>query len=116
MGLLSGGIILRKKRELMNRIMPFKSPDKLDGNHVTDFNNRSIYQMKMNMRKTMNEIAETMDDNIKKLFIEESKKVFSMNNEIIRSVEGAGVAILKKIILIIGIICMFLFFIISYYY
>ncbi|KAK0157951.1 hypothetical protein PV328_011633 [Microctonus aethiopoides] len=85
MGLLSGGIILRKKRELMNKIMPFKSPDKLDGNHVTDFNNRSIYQLKMNMRKTMNEIAETMDDDIKKLFIEESKKVFSMNNEIIRS-------------------------------
>lgn len=112
MGLLSGGQILRKKRQLMQKILPYKS-DNLDGNRVVNFGDHSIYQLKTKIKKIMNEIAESLDDNTKELLIAESKTVFAMNNMIIKSVEGAGMAIIKKIV-IFTIICLILYLFYSY--
>ncbi|XP_074115271.1 heme oxygenase [Cotesia typhae] len=88
MGLLSGGIILRKKRQLMQKLMPFNSgASKLDGNHVTDFGELSIYELKKNVKRTMNEVADELDEDTKKSLIDESKKVFLLNNKVIQSVQ-----------------------------
>lgn len=97
MGLLSGGIILRKKRQLMQKIMPFKEL-RADGSNITTFDNSSIFELKRNMRDTMNKIAETLDEDTRNKLIEESKIVFTLNNEIIKSVQGAGRILLKKVL------------------
>lgn len=94
MGLLSGGIILRKKRQLMQKIWPFKRSE-TNGNNVTNFDN--IYELKRYIRDTMNKIGATMDEDRKNKLIEESKTVFVLNNEIIRSVKGGDTVLLKKI-------------------
>ncbi|KAF3420006.1 hypothetical protein E2986_04886 [Frieseomelitta varia] len=95
MGLLSGGIILRKKRQVMQKIWPFKESQTIV-NNITDFGNSNIYELKRNMRDTMNSIAETLDEDTKNKLIEESKMVFTLNNEIIRSIKGAGTILIKK--------------------
>lgn len=110
MGLLSGGIILRKKRQLMQKITPFKSV-KTGGHNITDFGNHSIYKLKCDLRESMNKIADMLDEDTKNKLIEESKIVFALNNEIIRSVRGAGTILFKKILyFIIALILIFLVF------
>ena len=100
MGLLSGGQILRKKRSVMRKLNPFSTEDSYS-DAVTDFGNYSIFQIKKDLVDAMNSIANILDDKTKSKLIEESKRVFLMNNEIIRSVQGANVVILKKLLLII---------------
>lgn len=95
MGLLSGGIILRKKRQVMQKIWPFKG-SQTTVNNITDFGNSNIYELKRNMRDTMNSIAETLDEDTKNKLIKESKMVFTLNNEIIKSIKGAGTILIKK--------------------
>ncbi|XP_033333055.1 heme oxygenase [Megalopta genalis] len=106
MGLLSGGIILRKKRQLMQKILPFKKID-ASGNNITDFE-CSIYELKQNIRETMNKIAETLDEDTRNKLIEESKVVFALNNEIIRSIQGAGSFLAKKSLYFITILAVVL--------
>nr|XP_026497816.1 heme oxygenase 1 [Vanessa tameamea] len=85
LGLLSGGQILAKKRNVFG-----------DGNsdmnkyidRVTDFTNVDIAQLKKDFRQAMNEIAEKMSEDEKQAFIEESSQVFLMNNLIVNSVGG----------------------------
>lgn len=103
MGLLSGGIILRQKRQLVQKISPFKG-ENLAGNNISDFGEYNIFQLKKEMRSTMNRIADTLDEDTKNKLIEESKIVYTLNNEIIRSVRGAGTVIVKKIIYFLGTI------------
>jgi len=115
MGLLSGGIILRKKRQLVQKINPFKSDALVLGNNLTDFGDHSIYELKRVLRSKMNEIAKTLDEDTKNKLLEESKMVYTLNNEIIRSVKGAGLVVIKKIgytfvAIIIFIIIYFKFF------
>lgn len=115
MGLLSGGIILRKKREFMQKIWPFNKEYQINGNNITNFENSNIFQLKRYMRDTMNKIAETLDEDTKNKIIEESKTVFILNNEIIRSIQGTGTIILKKTIcFVIPIILLFLAFFVSF--
>lgn len=97
MGLLSGGIILRKKRALVQKISPFKDTSSAGGNSLTDFGEYNIYELKRELRHTMNRIAETLDEDTKTKLLEESKTVYMLNNEIIRSVKGAGPVIVKKL-------------------
>ncbi|OXU17304.1 hypothetical protein TSAR_012085 [Trichomalopsis sarcophagae] len=101
MGLLSGGIILRKKRQLVqkiNKINPFQGSLASDGNNLTDFGEYNIYELKCELRNTMNRIAETLDEDTKNKLLEESKTVYTLNNEIIRSVQGAGGVIFRKLV------------------
>lgn len=97
MGLLSGGQILRKKRQLVQKISPFREISK-DGNNVIDFGEQSIYELKRDFLDTMNRIAEALDEETKTKLIDESKIVFQLNNEIIKSVRGASPVIFKKIL------------------
>ncbi|XP_078036439.1 heme oxygenase [Augochlora pura] len=106
MGLLSGGIILRKKRQLMQKILPFKVDD-THGNNITNFE-CSIYELKQTVRDTMNKIAETLDEDTRNKLIEESKIVFSLNNEIIRSIESTSSILSKRSLYFITILAVVL--------
>ncbi|KAL6262637.1 hypothetical protein P5V15_005430 [Pogonomyrmex californicus] len=108
MGLLSGGIILRKKRQIVQKISPFKTPPSSDGSNVTDFGQNSIFQLKRDLRESMNRIAETLDEDTKNKLIEESKIVFELNNEIIRSVK-TGSHVCEKIFYFIGPVLLVIF-------
>lgn len=55
---------------------------------VTDFTGEDIALLKKDFRQAMNEIAETMSEDEKEAFIEESNQVFLMNNLIVNSVGG----------------------------
>ena len=108
MGLLSGGIILRKKRQLVQKFTPFKEAPS-GGDAITDFGDRSIHDLKAELRQTMNRIAESLDEDTRNKLIEESKIVYALNNEIIRSVRGAGIVIVKKIIYFVIILLLLLY-------
>ncbi|KAG7296624.1 hypothetical protein JYU34_020440 [Plutella xylostella] len=85
LGLLSGGQILSKKRKMFgdknNSTNEYK--DK-----VTDFMGSDISQIKNDFKAAMNKIAESMSAEEQDAFIEESNRVFLMNNLIVNSVEG----------------------------
>lgn len=103
MGLLSGGQILSKKRKIATKFMQNFSEQRDDvdenaiepGCHLTSFPNKSILEMKNNFRATIDEFTKDFDEKLRSQLIEESKKVFELNNTIINSVEGVG-AQLKK--------------------
>lgn len=108
MGLLSGGIILRKKRQLVQKMSPFTEAP-TGGDAITDFGDKSIYELKSELRNTMNGIADNLDEDTKNKLIEESKIVYSLNNEIIRSVRGAGIVIVKKVTYFVIIVILLLY-------
>ncbi|XP_075986275.1 heme oxygenase [Anticarsia gemmatalis] len=85
LGLLSGGQILAKKRRVFGDDTAKQATytDK-----VTDFTGNDISQLKQDFRKAMNEIADTMTEEEKNAFIDESNMVFTMNNLIVNSVGG----------------------------
>lgn len=98
MGLLSGGQILQKKRAL------FRSADE-PGDAVTKFEGYAIGDLKTQMRDSVNELARDFDESTKRLLIEESRMVFHLNNELVRSVRGVLWANLRKLGIVVGIVC-----------
>lgn len=105
MGLLSGGQILAKKRSL--NIL--RSGDR-DGEAVTHFENHTIAELKANMRNLVDTKALEFDESMKILLIAESKMVFHLNNELVRSVRGVNRANLRKfgLVLIIVVLIFYL--------
>jgi heme oxygenase 2 len=105
MGLLSGGQILAKKRKFKNRIAGIfrKQNDSGDnelepGQSLTTFSSeKTIFEMKNEMRKLIDEFAEDLDEKTRQQLIDESKKVFQMNNVIIQSVKGVNEQLQKRI-------------------
>ncbi|XP_046400685.1 heme oxygenase 2 [Ischnura elegans] len=98
MGLLSGGQILRKKRQLVSRYLPFFSSNSR-GDKVTEFGEASILSLKKQMNTAMNDIAQSLSDEQREKLIEESKMVFELNNQIIRTVRGTNRVVIKKLVI-----------------
>ncbi|XP_054257536.1 heme oxygenase 1-like [Macrosteles quadrilineatus] len=113
MGLLSGGQILVKKRELGSKLNPFqkKSEKSADGNSVTNFGDHSISSLKKRIVDTTNSIALDLDEETKEKLLEESKMVFVLNNSMIRTIQGTSFVFLKKVLAIL----FFIFLIIALY-
>lgn len=107
MGLLSGGQILSKKRKLASKFMSsFKEQREVDdiepGNNLTSFPNKSILELKNNFRKTIDDFTSDFDQSLRQELIEESKKVFELNNTIINSVEGVGATLRRNFFNVAG--------------
>lgn len=97
MGLLSGGQILQKKRQLFNRFKPM-SAGRTDGYQVTHFEgNETIGDLKAGMRELVDVAAASMSPEMRTLMIEHSRLLFGWNNKIVKSVQGVRSAGLKKI-------------------
>lgn len=117
MGLLSGGQILSKKRKIANKFMRSfreeRDESKIEpGSLLTLFPDKSILELKNNMRHNIDEFTKDFDEKLRHEMIEESKKVFELNNEVIKSVEGVGAQLQKNAIQFSGIV---LLVILSFY-
>lgn len=110
LGLMSGGQILQKKRELQRKLTSY---DQSLGQAVTHFNVK-ISDLKSQLKEKMNAIADNLEDSKKALLIEESKKVFQLNNSIIKTVQGTETVALKNILSIVSITVLVLG--VSYYF
>lgn len=123
MGLLSGGQIIKKKRELKSRlslgtssflsfIVPAcvlgkacgpdsqKSKSTLLGCAATDFSNidgRTISSIKKDIAFTMNDIAEDLSKDERKSLMEESIKVFEWNNQVVSTIEVSWFSAISNI-------------------
>lgn len=105
MGLLSGGQILQKKRQIFSKYMPSFGKAKnveTDGFAVTTYNTKSISQLKRELVKKMNEVAGELDEPTRQKLISESRTVFIRNNQIIKTVKGATEAFMKKNLIILA--------------
>lgn len=104
MGLLSGGQILAKKRKISSKFTG-KSED-FDGiepgTNLTSFQDQSILELKNKMRENIDEYTKDFDENLRRELIEESKRVFELNNEIIKSVEGVAEQLKRNVIYVGG--------------
>ncbi|XP_059479563.1 heme oxygenase 1 [Neocloeon triangulifer] len=110
MGLLSGGQILQKKRQLAQKFFPFfgvKNPTQTEGYAITNFQNKTIAQVKREFAKKMNEVANELDEVTKQKLIQESRTLFLKNNEIIKTVQGADNVFMKKTITLLGLSMVF---------
>lgn len=107
MGLLSGGQILQKKRQLW-----FSSKNDMGGENVTKFDS-AIGDLKSNMRSLVDKLAETFDEKTKSELIAESIKCFELNNEIVRSVNGVNVVGAQKffqfLIILLALLYVYIF-------
>lgn len=102
MGLLSGGQILQKKRQLFNRFNPL-SAGKTDGYQVTHFD-ETIGELKANMRELVDIAAVNMSPETREKMIEHSRLLFAWNNKIVQSVQGVRSAGLKKLGLTVAVL------------
>ncbi|KAL1139281.1 hypothetical protein AAG570_006267 [Ranatra chinensis] len=107
MGLLSGGQILRKKRSITQKFQIFINENS-GGNAVTDFGDKSVFELKKSIVNNINTIAANLTDDIKEKLLEESKLVFELNNEIIRSIKRANIIILQKLVFFL-VVCIVIF-------
>ncbi|KAG6464608.1 heme oxygenase 1 [Manduca sexta] len=85
LGLLSGGQILAKKRQVFGEK---NQQINTYTDKVTHFSEADIGQLKKDFRDVMNDIAEKMTEKEREEMIEESNQVFVMNNLIVNSVGG----------------------------
>lgn len=97
LGLLSGGQILVKKRQLTQKITRSENNENDDenGNALLSFPDKSLHQLKNNLKARIDEYCKDFDTETRREMIVESQKVFELNNTIINSVEGVGVQNLK---------------------
>jgi heme oxygenase len=131
MGLLSGGQILKKKRELKLKLTTLggltgtgpitRNGSENRGDAVTQFglDGRSISEIKRDIAFTMNDIASDLSKDEKDSLISESILVFQYNNEIIRSVKNTGraavMAVLTSPLLILPILLVLLSLVLFWY-
>lgn len=99
MGLLSGGQILQKKRSF-NPLRHGNRP----GEAVTYFEGHTIGELKTKMRSLVDTKAEEFDESMKVLLIAESKMVFHLNNEIVRTVRGVNMVNIRKFGIILFVV------------
>lgn len=105
MGLLSGGQILAKKRQFKNNITGFFNKKNenteneiIPGQSLTTFlGDKTIFELKNDMRKVIDEFAQDLDEKTRQGLIDESKKVFELNNEVIQSVQGVNEQLQKRV-------------------
>ncbi|ODM95621.1 Heme oxygenase 1 [Orchesella cincta] len=119
MGLLSGGQILKRKRELRRKLKrsfgellgwfglrpqgsttdSYGSSSSKPGNAVTTFamDGRTISDIKKEIAFTMNDIAADLSRDEKESLLSEGIAVFQRNNEIVGSIERTGLIALKNL-------------------
>ncbi|XP_014221438.1 heme oxygenase [Trichogramma pretiosum] len=104
MGLLSGGMILRKKMILKNNL--FGSSNFQNGYNITEFEGTTVHQLKTHLRFTINKIVSVLSEEKKEELIKESKTVFELNNKIIKSIKIPYDAIIKSVPVIVFVVAL----------
>lgn len=94
MGILSGGQLLSKKRSLTQ--WGKAKDNKAPVGEATTFFNLPVGQLKRDLKKATNLIANEMDEKQKEQMLIESVNVFKLNNDIVKSIEGVDEIFYKK--------------------
>jgi len=97
MGMLSGGQVLRRKRQLVGRLFGGGRESDTAGNAVTYYGSHEIRQLKTRLAAAMNAAAHQLDDVTRSQLIAESRQVFVRNNEIVATVQGANRVLVQKL-------------------
>lgn len=103
LGLLSGGQILQKKRKLVQKIFPKPDGDDVSGCAVTTYD-VSLYDLKTQLKEIVDNLAKNWDETTKSEILRESKVVFELNNELVRSIKTN-----KESYKLLGYILLFIF-------
>lgn len=114
LGLLSGGQILSKKRKIMQKFTSSENNEddaESQGNALLSFPNHSLHQLKNNLKAIIDDYSKDFDIELRRALIEESQKVFELNNMIINSVEGVAMQNLKLLgYVLIVVLSIYIFF------
>lgn len=103
MGLLSGGQILQKKRDLAGRWG--KVDESSEGRMVTTYPaGQPIAEMKTRMRSLVDSLAENWDEDFKGEFLRECRFVFELNNRIVATIKSADKVGRKRLAFILGLV------------
>lgn len=103
LGLLSGGQILQKKRKLVQKIFPKPDGDDVSGCAVTTYD-VGLYDLKTQLKEIVDNLAKNWDETTKSEILRESKVVFELNNELVRSIKTN-----KESYKLLGYILLFIF-------
>lgn len=106
MALFSGGQVMKAKRMLMSGGR---------GSEVLNFGDVALGTLKKQMRKSVNDVAEELDDDTKEDILKESVEVFKRNNVIIGSVEGVDRVLKRRLIKLLIAVLMLLLFIFAWF-
>jgi len=116
MGLFSGGQILAAKRKYLT-LSGNKNDETQPGCAVTSYPNKTIKQLKTQLRQAVNDLADNLDQELKQEILKESVKVFELNNVVIKSVKGVNQVLMKKAMkLLIAVLLILFFFFACYVY
>jgi len=109
MGLFSGGQILQAKRSFLSF-----SEDSSQGCAVTSYTNKTIKELKKQLRQAVNDLADNLDEETKQAILVESVRVFELNNVVIKSVKGMNQVLIKRAVKILIAILLLLLFLFAY--
>lgn len=111
MGMLSGGQILNKKRRMFARLSltgtHIDDDDDDDGYRTTAFdevNGPKVAELKAQMRLAADELGARADVATRQRLLEESVRVFELNNAMVHSIRGGGRVALRKMGAAVGVI------------
>uniref|UniRef100_A0A336M631 Heme oxygenase n=1 Tax=Culicoides sonorensis TaxID=179676 RepID=A0A336M631_CULSO len=107
LGLLSGGQILQKKKQLVQKVFP--KPDGDKGTAVTTYDVK-ISDLKAQLKEIVENLSKTWDEKTKNDVICESKLVFELNNMVVRSIKTNN-----QSYKLIGYILLFIFTILLFF-
>lgn len=80
------------------------------GNALLSFPDRSFFDLKNNLKATIDEYAKNFDEDLRHEMIKESRRVFQLNNMIINSVEGVAAQNFKVLgYLLLAIVSIYVF-------
>jgi len=104
MGLFSGGQILQAKRKYLS----LASTEQACA--VTNYQD-TIPSLKKKLRQAVNDLADNLDEETRQAILNESVKVFELNNSVIKSVKGINQVLLRRFFkLFIAVMLLLLFF------
>merc|ERR1719445_387173 len=113
MGLFSGGQILQAKRSYLSMANTPSSGEAAPGCAVTFYQEKTIKELKKQLRQAVNDLADNLDAETKQAILTESVKVFELNNIVIKSVKGMNQVLVRraiKVLIAIVLLLLFLFF------
>lgn len=98
MGMLSGGLILNKKRRTF-AALSLQQDVSDDGYRMTMYE-EPVGRLKAGLRSTADEMV--VDERTRQRLLQESVRVFELNNAIVHSIRGGGRVVLRKAAVAVG--------------
>lgn len=118
LGLFSGGQLIRKRVTSSSFIPSFMvgSKKKAYTCAIFEFDKHLIARVKKNIKDGMNAIAENVDDETRQKWLDESKVLFTLNIDLIKSVKSSKQVAMRRCLNILTCTILVMFLILLFYY